>query len=214
MENNEKLKTGTTTVGILGKDFVVLAADKRATAGHFIAMKNSKKVVPINEKIAVTKSGSVADSQLLIKVLRSELKIRDIRNGRDSTVKEAASILTNMIYQGSRSFGTMPVMVSFLLGGYDKKPSLYEAYIDGSIMDIKDEGGFISTGSGSLFALGVLENEYKEDLNEDEAIKLAVKAIKTAIKRDSASGQGIDVAVINKDGYKEVLTKKISEKLE
>ncbi|RME52869.1 proteasome subunit beta [Candidatus Woesearchaeota archaeon] len=202
---NESMKTGTTTVGIIAKDAVVLAADMRATAGNFIANKHVKKVLPVTDTIAITTAGSVSDIQLLAKYLRSELQLQTIRTGRAPTVKETANLLSGWVYGMVRRM--IPSVTHFLLGGYDKKPGLYDIYMDGSLSEAED---FVASGSGSLFAYGVLETNYKKDLTSQQAVDLAVKAINAALQRDSASGGGVIVAVVDKQGYREVLKKTIT----
>ena len=209
MSNENILKTGTTTVGILGKDCVVLAADKRVTAGHLIADKNVTKIMPVSSSIAITIAGSVADIQLLTKVLKAELKIKDLRNSRDSTVKEAANLLGGMQYRQLRSVGGAG---HFLIAGFDKAPRLYDIFVDGSVID-SSETGFVASGSGTTFAYGLIEDLYKKSMTEDEAVDLAVRAVHSATKRDTASGQGVDVVVITKDGIKKHATKKIQQVL-
>ncbi len=207
----EKLKTGTTTVGIVCKDCVILAADKRATAGNLIVYKQVKKVIPINERIAVTVAGSVSDIQLLIKYLKAELKLKELRTNRESTVKEAANLLAGIVYGGVRNF--IPSITHFLIAGKDKEGvHLYDIFPDGSINEVED---FVSSGSGSVFALGVLEANYKQGLSEEEGITLAKKAINAALQRDTASGQGINITVIDKkEGVREVMEELINTKIE
>ena len=211
MKESEVLNTGTTTVGLMCKDCVVLAADKRATAGNFIASKNVNKVIPINNRTALTMSGVVSDLQLLIKLLKAELKLKSIRVDREPSVKEAANLLTNIVYNNVRKFSVIPGITHFLLGGFDNTTQLYDLYADGSITEIDD---FVSSGSGSVIAYGVLESSYKKDLSEAEGIELAVKSVNAALQRDSASGEGIDVYVINKAGVRKAASKKVNTRAE
>jgi proteasome beta subunit len=203
-EGADRLKTGTTTVGVICKDCVILAADKRATAGHFIADKKTQKVLTVAPRIGITTAGSVSDLQLLYKYLKAELKIKSMRSDtKEGTVGEAANLLAGWVYHLARSSWGM---VHFLVGGYDTQPRLYEVYMDGSIMSQDD---FIASGSGSVFALGVLENKYKKGLSREEGVKLTVQAINAALARDSASGNGIDVFIFDKTGARQVLSKEI-----
>lgn len=202
-EGQDRLKTGTTTVGILCKDGVVLAADRRATAGNLIVDKRVDKVVPVTKNIAVTTSGGVSDLQLLLKYLKAELKLRTIRNGRINTVKESAHLLSAWVYSILRS---QMGICHFVMGGYDKEPKLYDIFPDGSLTDITD---FVASGSGSVIAYGVLEDQYKPNLSVAEGVQLAVKAVNAALKRDSASGNGITVFVIDKKGVRSELEKEI-----
>ncbi len=211
MESKDVLNTGTTTVGLMCKDCVILAADKRATAGNFIANKNVDKVLPITEKVAITTSGVVSDIQLMAKLLKAELKLKNIRSDREPTVKEAAHLLADMVYNNVRKFSSIPGITHFLLGGADRELRLYDVYADGSITDVDD---FVSSGSGSVMAYGVFEAYYKKEMTEAEGTELALKAISAAIQRDSASGEGIDVYVITKAEMRKVAAKKMNKTME
>ena len=212
MEDDKTLKTGTTTVGIVCKDGVVLAADKRATAGYLIAHKKFTKVMSITDNISVTVAGTVSDVQLLVKYLKAELKLKKIRTHRDVTVKEAANLLGAFVYGNIRKFSVIPGVSHFLIGGKDAEGThLYDLSPDGSIADIDD---YVSSGSGSVMAYGVLETLYKKGLSVDECVKLAAKCINAAVQRDIASGNGIDIVTITKDGVKKVFSKEINIKIE
>lgn len=207
----ERLKTGTTTIGVLGKDCVVMAADKRATAGNLIIDRTIEKVVPVTDTMALTLSGSVSDVQLFIKYLKAELTLKELRSGRPALVKEAANLLAGFTYNGIRTRGSI---THFLFGGYDGTgPHLYDIFPDGSLTEIKEPVGFIASGSGMVFALGLLEDAWKSGMSEEEATSLAIRAIQSSIKRDNASGDGADVYVINKDGVKKVTQKLVSLEL-
>jgi len=208
----EVMKTGTTTVGIVAKDCIVLGADKRATAGHFIAGKKVDKVLKVADRMALTTAGSVSDIQLLVKLIKAELNLRNLRTGRENNVSEAANLLSGIVYGNIRKFSVIPGVVHFLFGGFgDNGPQLYDIYPDGSISEIDN---FVSSGSGSSFAFGVFDSQYKKDLSKDDAVKLAVKAINSALQRDSASGDGIDIVVIDKNGVEKVFTKELFIKVE
>ncbi len=205
MENT--LKTGTTTVGIACKDGIVLAADKRATAGTMIVDKRADKVHVISEDFAVTIAGGVSDAQLLIKLIRAELKLKEVRTNKKPTAKEAANLLGGLLYSNIRRMSMIPGITHFLLGGKDTSGVyLYDLFPDGSVTKIRD---FVSSGSGSVFAYGVLETQYHPEITTSEAVKLAVKSINTALQRDSCSGNGIDVVVINNEEIKRVMHKEL-----
>jgi len=205
------LKTGTTTVGMVCKDGIVLAADKRATAGHMIVDKRADKVHIISDDFAVTIAGNVSDAQLMIKLTRAELKLKEVRTYKKPSAKEAANLLGGILYSSIRRPSMLPGIAHFLLGGKDVHGlHLYDLFPDGSITRITD---FISSGSGSVFAYGVLETQWKKDMSTDDAVALAVKAVNTALQRDSASGNGIDVVVINEKEIKKVLHKEVAYNL-
>lgn len=201
----EQRKTGTTTVGLVCKDGIVLAADKRATAGNLIVEKKGEKIHHVIDNIGITEAGSVSDNQLLLKLVKAELKLKEVRTNRKVTVQEAANLTAGIIYSNIRRFSIVPALSHFLMGGKDASGyHLYDLYADGSIMEIED---FVSTGSGSVMAYGVLETLYDSKMSVDDGIKLAVKAINAGIQRDNASGGGVDVAVIDSKGFRKVMTK-------
>ena len=198
-EKPEIRKTGTTTLGMVCKDGVVLAAEKKSTLGYLIASKESEKILTVDEHIALTIAGASGDAQALARYLKAELKLFAIQNQRRISVKGAASLLSNILQGGRWSY--LPYMVQLIIAGYDDEGSAIFS-LD-AIGSIEEERRFFSPGSGSPMALGVLEDGYKDGIYADEASKLAVRAIKAAIERDIGSGgKAIDVAVINKDGIK------------
>jgi proteasome beta subunit len=202
----EQIKTGTTTVGVICKDGVILAADNRATAGHFIARKDMDKVIIINDNIAVTVAGSVSDIQMFVKLFKAELKLKAMRVGRVVNVKEAANYAARICYENARQY--FPSMAHLLVGGFDNTGTkIYEVDIDGCMLEVKD---YVSTGSGSRFSYGVLESSYKEGLSVKEGEELVVKAISTSIQRDSGSGNGMSYLTITKDGMKKIVQKKVN----
>ncbi len=215
MEDKDKerlVKTGTTTVGIVCTDGIVLAADKRSSAGYMVANKKQKKIVKIANNMAVTQAGLVSDAQLISKVIKAEIKLKDIQTRRSTTVKEAANLLAGMLYQNIRKMSMVPGIVGFLLGGYDNVGQhLYELGVDGSVTKFDD---FASDGSGSVFAIGVLETLYKKGISVDDGVKLAVKAVNAALQRDLATGNGIDVVAVTNEGVKTILEKEIEIKIE
>lgn len=212
MSNEDFIKKGTTTVGIVCKDGIVLAADKKATlGGRIIANKKVDKVQQITDNMALTTAGNVSDIQLFIKLIKAELRLKQMRTGKEPTVKETANLLGMMMYQGIRQLSMIPAIAAFLLGGKDQEGfHLYELSPDGSIMEVDD---YVSDGSGFVFALGALDTLYKKDLTVQDGIKLAVKAVNAAIQRDTASGEGVDVFTITKDGVKKAFSKQLDTTL-
>ncbi len=208
---SEKVQKGTTTVGINCKDGIVLVADKRASAGYLIANKNVDKIHKITPNMAVTMAGLVSDAQLITKLAKAELRLKKIRTQKNPTVKEAANMVGGILYQNIRKFSTIPGIVSFLLGGKDKRGFyLYELGVDGSLSDVDK---FVSTGSGSSLAYGVLETLFQKDLSVKEGIELGMKAVSAAMQRDMATGEGIDVVTITSEGAKKVIKKKLVSEL-
>lgn len=204
----EQLKTGTTTVGIACKDGIVLAADMRATAGHMIVDKRAEKVHIITDDIAVTIAGTVSDAQLLIKLIRAELKLKEMRTDKHPSAKEAANLLGGLQYSNIRRMSMLPGIAHFLMGAKDGEGvHLYDIFPDGSVTKIKD---YVSSGSGSVFAYGVLETQYESAMTVAEGIKLATKAVNTALQRDSASGNGLNIIVVTPKEIKRVVQKEVT----
>lgn len=212
MDEHKLAKTGTTTVGIVCKDAIILAADRKMTLGGMIVSnKKFEKVIILNEDLALTIAGLVSDVQLLVKLIKAQIKLDELRRGKKVKVKEAANLLSNLVYSNARKFSSIPGVTGFLLGGKDNEGFyLYELGMDGSLTKFDD---YATDGSGMLFATGVLEANYKENLSVEEGIKLAVKAVGAAVQRDTASGCGVDVIAITKDGTKKVFSQTLDAKL-
>ena len=209
--NQDVMKTGTTTVGIVCKDGVILGADRRASAGYMVADKKAQKVIKINDEMAITIAGLVSDAQLISKIIRAQLKLLEVRKNKKSTVKQAANLLAGLVYNNVRRMSMIMSIVGFLLAGKDDKGyHLYNIGIDGSLSEMED---YVCDGSGMMFATGVLESSYKKNMSIDEGVKLAVQALNAALQRDIATGNGIDIMAITKDGVNFVLRKEIDYKV-
>ena len=189
-------KTGTTTVGLLFRGGVVLATDKRVTAGHFIAHHQGKKIHMIDEHVGITISGVVADAQAVIDLLRFHARLYKMERGYRMPVRSVATLASNVFF----AYRLFPLIADVIIAGVDEEPRMYNIDFFGSLTS----DNYISTGSGSPIAYGILESEFRKDMEKDEAVKLAVKAVHYAMRRDSASGDGIDVAVIDSAGYREL----------
>lgn len=211
MTSLDKVKTGTTLVGIKCKDCIVLAADMRTTAGHMKVSDKSDKINEIAPNIIMAQAGSVSTNQLFIKHLRSELKLKDIKTGRMPLVKEAANLLINWIYRQVRSVTSMDDISAFIMAGYDRHGiHLYNLNFDGTLREIDT---YTSTGSGMVFVYGLLDNRFKEDMTQEDGVKLVTEAVDVAIHRDIATGDGINIFVIKKDGIEKVESKRIQTHL-
>ena len=196
---------GTTTVGLICKDGVVLATERRATMGNYIASKSAKKIFRIADRVAMTTAGAVGDAQFLARLISIEAKLYEIRKEEEPTIRAIATLLSNIL----NSVRFFPYFVQLLVGGVDKRgPSIYSIDLIGGAIEEKD---IVATGSGSPTAYGVLEDRYSPDMTTDEGVELAVRAIYSAMRRDSASGDGIDVVKITKDKYVELKPEEVEE---
>ena len=203
---NEYERKGTTTIGLVCSEGIVLASESRATMGFFIASKDAKKIYQIDNLVGMTTAGSVGDAQRLVKVMQVESKLYKMRRQENMTIKGIGSLLSNVL-GGNRYF---PYMVQLIIGGVDKTgPSLYSLDAMGGQLE---ESTAVSTGSGSPIAYGILEDRYKEDMSMDEGVDLAIRALHNVVKRDAASGNGVKVVKITSDGYVEVDDAVIEEK--
>jgi proteasome beta subunit len=189
---------GTTTVGVLCDGGVVLASESRATMGHFIASSTAKKIYQIDDLIGLTTAGVVGDAQTLVRMLQVEARLYRMQRGEPLTVKGITSLLSNVLSQ--RRY--YPFMVQLILGGVDKNgPKVFSLDAVGGLIEEKK---IVSTGSGSPIAYGVLEALYEPGMNIEDGTVLAAKAIRNAMKRDSASGDKIELVKITKDKYEEI----------
>ncbi len=193
----EPLK-GTTTVGLVFSDGVILATEKRATMGYFIASKRAKKVYQIADRIGMTTAGGVGDAQQLARIMTVECSLYQIRRGRPIAVGAASTLLSNVL-NANRYY---PYYVQLLVGGVDDSgASVYSVDAMGGATREED---IVATGSGSPGAYGVLEDRFRKDMNEEEATELAIRSIRAAMRRDAGSGEGIHVVVITRDKYQEI----------
>ncbi len=200
-------KKGTTTVGIVCKDGVVLAADRRATLGFLVSNKDVDKIFQITNKIAMTMAGSAADGQVLAKFLKAEMDLYRLNTGVEPSLTVAASLMSNIVFERAKSF--IPYFVQLILAGEDETEFvIYSLDMGGS--NIKEKQ-YASTGSGSPMAFGVLEDSYRAGISVEEGVTMALKAISSAIKRDVFTGQGIDVVTIDKNGFRRLKTEKVPE---
>jgi proteasome beta subunit len=192
-----KIKKGTTTLGFIFKDGVVLATDSQSTSAY-VESRYERKLHQITDSIALTTAGVVADLQYLVRLLRVEAKLYEMGNGKITT-KALVTLLSNIMHS-NRYF---PLIAAMVIGGYDESgPSIYSIDPYGGLGTGEK---FFSTGSGSPLAVGVLESQYKENLNEEQAVDLAKKALNAAIQRDIyTGGKKLFIAVIDKKGYREI----------
>lgn len=186
---------GTTTIGLVCSDGIVFATDRRASYGHFIASDRAQKAFNINDAVGATVAGSVGDAESLMRLIQAEASLYEISNGEKMSANSIAALMANIL-QGNKIF---PYLVQLLIGGFDgEQARLYSLDPIGGLIEEK----MASTGSGSPMAYGVLEQEYSENRSVQDNVPIAVKALSSALKRDSATGDGIDVVAITKDGFK------------
>lgn len=196
---------GTTTIGAVCKDGVILASDTRVTMGFYVAHKHGKKVYRIDDHIAMTIAGTVADAQQVVDILTANAQLYRINNGRPMPIKSAARLVANLLF----SARYYPLQTEALVGGLDDTgPHVFRLDPFGTLTEEK----IVSTGSGSPVAYGVLEEAYKEDMSIIELLPLIVRAVDAAMKRNAGTGDSFNVSVIDDKGYRE-LTEKEKKKL-
>lgn len=198
MVSTEELqKTGTTTIGITAKDGTVMGTERRATMGTLIAHKDTQKLFRIGDHMALTTAGLVGDAQILARYLDAESKLYEMKREQPMPIKSAATLMANIL--NARKF--YPYYVQLLVGGWDRQGA-HVFSLDAAGGSIPDK--WTTTGSGSPFVFGVLEDSYKDGLAATEALDLAIRGLSSAMRRDSASGNGMDLAVIGPRGYQSV----------
>ena len=198
------LKKGTTTLGLVCTDGIVMATEMRATMGNLIGHKTTQKLFRISDNMALTVAGLVGDAQMLARWLSAEVKLYELKTGTTMSLRAASTLMAN-IMNGRRY---MPFWVQLLLGGIDSEGG-HVYSLDAAGGSIPDK--FQTTGSGSPFVYGVLEDRFMEDLSVEQGKELGVRALTAAMKRDSASGDGISMCVIDSNGYHKVSPEDIAK---
>ena len=202
---NQLILKGTTTIGLVCKNSVVLASDTRVTMGFYVAHKHGKKIYKIDDHLAMTISGSVADAQRTVDILKVNAQLYKLNMDRPIPVSSAARLIANLLFSSRYA----PLIAQVLIGGMDDTgPHVFSLDPFGSLTEEK----CVATGSGSPIAYGILEDMFKEDMSAKEILPVIVKAVDSAMKRDAASGDSFDVAVIDVKGYRE-LTKEEKKQL-
>jgi proteasome beta subunit len=186
-----KRKRMTTIVGIRTKEGVVLGSDRRASKGFFIGSKITQKITKIDDTLSVAIAGQLSDADYIVKLVKAERNLIELRRGFPVTVKESARLIANQAYSGLKNY--QPYFVELLIGGVDQEGGhIFVADMSGAITGEE----FASSGSGSPIAYGVLESIYHKDMTNEQAKEIATKAVAAAMERDPGSGNGIDVLTI------------------
>jgi proteasome beta subunit len=206
MTTNEEVKKGTTTIGMVCKDGVVMATEMRATMGTLIAHKTTQKLFRIDENLGLAVAGVVGDAQTLARYITAEVQLYKLKRGQPMTVRSAATLTSNIL-AGSRFY---PYWVGLILGGYDREGGHVYALdmVGGAIPD-----EYVTTGSGSPYVYGVLEDHYQKGLAVNDGIDLAIRSLHAAMKRDSASGDGMTLASITPQGISFIDEKEIGKRM-
>jgi proteasome beta subunit len=205
MTEDQLLKTGTTTLGMVCKDGVVLGTEHRATMGTLIAHKTTQKLFKIDDNLGLTVAGLVGDAQVLARYLSAEVELYKLKRNSGMTVKAASTLMANIL-SGRRYF---PYWVALIIGGMDNE--------GGHVYSLDAAGGaiedtYVTTGSGSPYVYGVLEDNFKAGLSTSEGVDLTIRAISAAMKRDAASGDGLDISIISKKDFKFVSEDEIKDR--
>ncbi len=204
------LKTGTTILGIVCRDGVVMASDRRSTAGNLVMSKNVQKAVKVNDYLVMSGTGNASDIEMQKKIIAAQLKLKQLHSKSRPTIREAANLVGMITYQNIRQPTMIPSIVGTLVAGFNENGTteLYTVEPAGTAMKVEEYDA--NFGSGMPFVIGLLERQYKPELSVKEGIELAVEAIKSSTQRDTGSGNGIDVFTITKDGISHVIEQEIS----
>ncbi len=205
MSNQELKETGTTTVAMVCKDGIVVATEHRATAGTLIAHKRTQKLFKIDENLALTVAGLVGDAQTLVRYITAEAELYRLKRSQPMSVKAASTLMANIL--SGRSY--YPYWVQLIIAGVDSSGG-HVYSLDAAGGNIEDE--YVSTGSGSPFVYGVLEDHFKPGLTTSNGADLVIRAITAAMARDAASGNGIEVAIITSKGFNLLTEKQVEER--
>jgi proteasome beta subunit len=186
---------GATAIGISYEEGIILAAEKRVSYGNFVVNKNTKKIFPVTEHVGAACAGMIADMQVLVRQVSALAKIRKLETKRIVATNSIAKLMSVIMFE--RRF--FPLLTQVVVGGTEYKPQIYTLDPLGSVLP----DDYASVGSGAEMALGVMDAEYRQDLSEEKARNLVIKAMKSSIQRDSSSGDGIDILTINRNNLHE-----------
>jgi proteasome beta subunit len=187
---------GATTIGLVFAGGVILASEKRVTYGSMIMSKTGKKVFKITDQVGAACAGLVSDMQILTREVEAQAKLFALEAKRPMTVNAAAKVMSNVLFNRRM----IPLIIQTIVGGMDNDgPALYVLDVLGSLLP----DTYAAVGSGAQMATGVLEQGFKDNMNQQDAKELVLKAIKSAIRRDVMSGNGIDLLVLSKDEVSE-----------
>lgn len=187
---------GATTIGLVFADGVILASEKRVTYGSMIMSKTGKKVFKIADQVGAACAGLVSDMQILTREVEAQAKLFSYDAKRPMTVNAAAKVMSNVLFNRRM----IPLIIQTIVGGIDDSgPALYVLDVLGSLLP----DDYAAVGSGAQMATGVLEQGYKDKMTQKDAKNLVLKAIKSAVRRDVMSGDGIDFLIITKEGIQE-----------
>lgn len=185
---------GATAVGISFSDGVTLAAERRVSYGNFVINKHTRKIFPVTESVGAACAGMIADMQVLVRQVEALAKIRKLETRRNVAPNSIAKLMSVIMFE--RRF--FPLLTQIIVGGVDTKSQIYTLDPLGSVLP----DDYAAVGTGAEMALGVLDSEYKSSITAQESKELALKAIRSSVQRDSASGDGVDLLTITKGGQK------------
>ena len=207
---NSILKSGTTIVGVVCKDGVVMGADRQTTAGNLVMSKNTQKTVKINDYLVISGTGNASDIEMQKKVISAELKLKELKSKRRPSVKEAANLIGTITYRNIRQPTMIPSIVGTLVAGVNEDGSaeLYTVEPAGTAMKVEDYDA--NFGSGMPFVLGLLERSYSKDMSIEEGVEIVIESLKSSTQRDTGSGYGIDIFTLSKEGIEHKVAQKIA----
>lgn len=206
---NSILKSGTTIIGVVCKDGIVMGSDRQTTAGNIVMSKNTQKSVIINDYLVISGTGNASDIEMQKKIVTAELKLKELKSKRRPTVREAANFIAMMTYRNIRNPSMIPSIVGTLVGGYneDGTTELYSIEPAGTATKVEDYDA--NFGSGMPYVLGLLEREYNPNIDTKKGVELVLSALKSSTQRDTGSGFGLDVLTIRKEGIKHEISQEI-----
>jgi len=190
---------GASVVGISYNDGVILAADKRISFGNFVVNKNIKKTFTVTDYVGAACAGMVADMQVLVRQVEALAKIRRLETRREVAPNSIAKLMSVIMFE-RRYF---PLLTQVIVGGINERPEIYTLDPLGSVLP----DDYAAVGTGAEGALGIMDAEFKPNMSEEKVRELASRAIRSAVQRDAASGDGIDILFITKSGHREETVK-------
>ena len=204
------LAEATTVLALTWSDGVLMAGDRRATAGNVIAHRRVRKVYPADEHSAVAISGTAGMAVELIKLFQTELEHYEKIEGSRLSLEGKANYLARMV-RGNLALAFQGLVVIPLFCGYDEATGSGRLFSFDVVGGRYDELNYATTGSGGAEAKSFLKSTWRPDLSRNAALAIAVEALVAAAEEDAATGgpdvkRGIypSVVVVSAEGIEEI----------
>ncbi len=211
---------GTTVVAIRYADGVVMAGDRRATAGFSIASRRIEKVFPADDYSGVAIAGAAGPATELVRLFQVQLEHYEKIEGEPLSLEGKANQLAQLV-RANLPAAMQGFVVVPLFAGYDERRGRGRVFSYDPTGGKYEEADFQANGSGGVHARNWIKAQWREGMSRDEAIDLALRSLFAAADEDAATG-GPDlvrrifptVAVIDASGYEAISEEEVAQRAE